>query len=163
MNDCLSKYIVKIPDSVKADNCVDAYELQVHCLECNCLHTLHLPNEFSDVTMLACLCCGREKWIPLYGDYGLSGFKMFFSNKYKLPSHMLRVIELASLYDACFESYCEICPCGGRFKKISEPVCIKCGTSNVIITNSTKQYWRDDAALITSNAVEWIRYYEHPF
>ena len=165
MSDNLIKYLVQVPqDLLEGDYEVEAYELTVKCKNCKNEFSMHISYDFEDTAVFRCLCCGKEKWVPTYGDYGLTGFKKYIAQKYNIKDiSLMKLPELSGLYDATFESYCELCECGGRFKRSIELICLKCGLTDVEVTNSGSQFWRDNMDLLKLIKVEWLRYYMHPF
>ena len=159
----LDSYLVEVPESLSSDHKdFRAFRLEIKCQECGHESIEHYPDDFDDISVFRCITCGKEKWIPIYGDsYGLTDFGIFFEKKFKMNEELK--IELASYFDASFEAYCQSCECGGRFTRPHVLLCYKCGSKKVEVTNSDDIYWRDNPDLYTPVKIEWLKYYKHPF
>jgi hypothetical protein len=160
----LEKYKVQIPKDLELSyKNFKAFELKIRCKICNNESIRHFPNDFTDIAVLSCLCCGKEKWVPIYGlEYSLTAFDRFLIEKFNMKNEkVIKKRELSYLYDAAFEAYCEACDCGGRFRR-SALCCVECGAEDVEVINSDI-YWQDNFELIKQIKIEWLIYYTHPF
>ena len=157
---------MEVPKSLSADyKEFTAYKLVIKCKKCNQESIEYHPDDFDDISIFRCISCGKQKWIPIYGDtYGLTDFGRFFDKKFNINSDkLINKAEFAPYFDAAFEAYCEFCECGGRFRRLNILTCYNCGSREVEVINSGNIDWRDNQNLFVPVKIEWLRYFKHPF